>query len=58
MVCSKCIRPMKRVLRFAGKVSYELYKCPVCGAESKPKPLILDRENLSLCNVSKWHGGV
>ena len=58
MVCSKCIRPMKRVLRFNGKTSYELYKCPICGAESKPKPFIFDRENLSLRNEYGRYGGV
>lgn len=58
MVCSRCIKPMKRVLRFNGKTSYELYKCPICGAESKPTPFILDGKNLSLCNDMKRYGGV
>ena len=53
MVCSRCIKPMKRVLRFNGKTSYELYKCPICGAESKPTPFILNGKNLSLCNDVK-----
>lgn len=45
MICSRCIVPMKHVLRFvSGGGAYELYRCPKCSFESRAVPYSMPKE--------------
>lgn len=42
MICSDCRTLMKNVMRFDGKKSYQLCRCPKCYSETRPMPFIFN----------------
>lgn len=51
MFCKHCRNLMKRVMRFENGNSYELYRCPKCYAEIKPKHFFFKKEETSKRNT-------